>query len=84
MKCIVCNEDTFVTDSRKGPDNTIRRRRVCRNLHRFSTKEVISDSCPLTDNNNAPVTYKCPHCKSELTKHLYQTHIMKTSRPDAE
>lgn len=42
FRCPECGEDTTVYDSRRVPHlNTVRRRRVCPNGHRFSTREVI-------------------------------------------
>lgn len=39
MNCPRCNADTDVLDSRKTPENFMRRRRVCAAGHRFTTWE---------------------------------------------
>ena len=39
MKCPQCNAPAIVKATRAQPDNTVRRRYECFNLHRFNTME---------------------------------------------
>lgn len=46
IKCPLCNFATCIKDSREGPTNTVRRRRMClasRCAFRFTTFEIIHD-----------------------------------------
>jgi transcriptional regulator NrdR family protein len=51
MTCPKCGGEVNVMDSRPGPANTIRRRRLCEApgcRHRFTTYEVHLEAAPLT------------------------------------
>jgi hypothetical protein len=40
MNCPACKTQTIVCDSREQPDGSTRRRRVCANGHKFTSKET--------------------------------------------
>lgn len=42
MKCPICGAPTEVKDTRPHKKGYIQRRRVCFNLHRFQTYEVLA------------------------------------------
>jgi hypothetical protein len=49
MSCPKCDADVSVVDSRPGPANTIRRRRLCSSSScrfRFTTHELVIDGSP--------------------------------------
>jgi transcriptional regulator NrdR family protein len=49
FKCIKCSEPTRVLETRKD-----RRRRICLNGHRFTTKQVGTEEMVFVSNRNVP------------------------------